>query len=57
MANINDFPGTVRDIKPSLCSGINGLKNQQFDVIKIREMRGKVGKKTPNKEMDNHSFL
>ena len=27
------------------------------DVIKMREMRGKVGKKTPVKEMDNPLFL
>ena len=26
------------------------------DVIKMREMRGGVGKKPPKKEMDNHSF-
>ena len=29
----------------------------QCDVIKMREMRGEVGKKPPKKEMDNHSFL
>ena len=33
------------------------LKNQPCDVIKIREMRGEVGKKTPKKEMENPSFL
>ena len=26
-------------------------------VIKMREMRGEVGKKTPKKMMDNPSFL
>ena len=26
-------------------------------IIKMREMRGEVGKKTPKKDMDNHSFL
>ena len=40
-----------------ICSGTKCLKNQPCDVIKIREMRGKVGMKTPKKEMDNHSFL
>ena len=33
------------------------LKNQTRDVIKMREMRGEVGKKTPKNEMDNPSFL
>ncbi len=33
------------------------LKNQPRDIIKMREMRGKVGKKTPKNEMDNTSFL
>ena len=32
-------------------------KVAQSDVIKMREMRGDGGKKTPEKEMDNHSFL
>ena len=32
-------------------------KNQPCDVIKMMEMRGKVGKKTPKKEMDNPLFL
>ena len=26
------------------------LKNQTYDVIKMREMRGQVGKKTPKKD-------
>ena len=33
------------------------LKNQPCDVIKMNEMRGEVGKKTPKKEMDNPTFL
>ena len=33
------------------------LKNQPRDVIKIREMRGEVGKKTLKNEMDNPLFL
>ena len=32
------------------------LKNQPFDVIKMREMREEVGKKN-KKEMDIHLFL
>ena len=32
------------------------LKNQPYDVIKMREMRKEVGKKIPKKEMDNPSF-
>ena len=31
------------------CSGTKCLKNQPCDVLKIREMRGEVGKKTPKK--------
>ena len=38
-------------------SWIKCLKNQPCDVIKIREMKGEVGKKTPKKEMDNPSFF
>ena len=33
------------------------LKNQPYDVIKKREMRGEVGKETPKKQMDNPSVL
>ena len=33
------------------------LKNQPGDVIKMTEMRGEVGMKTPKKEMNNPSFL
>ena len=33
------------------------LKNKPCDVIKIREIRGEVGKKTSKKEIDNPSFL
>ena len=33
------------------------LKNQPCGVIKLREMNGEVGKKTPKKEMDIPSFL
>ena len=33
------------------------LKNQPCYIIKMREMRGEVGKNTPNKEIDNPSFL
>ena len=32
------------------------LKNQSCDVIKKREVKGEVGKKTQKKEMDNPSF-
>ena len=35
----------------------NCVKNDPCDVIKIREMRGEVGKKTPKKEIDNPSFF
>ena len=28
------------------------IKNQPCDVIKMRQMTGEVGKKTPKKEMD-----
>ena len=38
-------------------SGTKCLKNQQCDVIKKREIRGEVGKKTSKKYMDNPSFL
>ena len=38
-------------------SGTKCPKNQTFDVIKMREMRGAVGKKTLKKEMDNPSFV
>ena len=31
--------------------------NQQCDVIKMREMKGEVEKKTHKKEMDKPSFL
>ena len=36
-----------------ISSGAKCLKNHK----KMREMRGEVGKKSPEKEMDNHSFL
>ena len=39
------------------CNGTKCLKNQSCDVIKMREIRGEVGKKNSKKEMDNHSFL
>ena len=39
------------------CNWTKYLKNQPCDVINMREMRGEVGKKDPNKEMDNLSFL
>ena len=32
-------------------------KAAQCDVIKMREMKGEVGKKISKKEMDNFSFL
>ena len=41
----------------SIGSGTKCLKNQPWDVIKMRDMRGEVGKKTPVKERDNPSFL
>ena len=31
------------------CSGTKCLKNKPCDVIKMREIRGEMGKKTPNK--------
>ena len=34
----------------------NCVKNDPCDVIKMREMRGEVGKKTLKKEMDNPLF-
>ena len=37
--------------------GRKSLKNQPRDVIKMREMRREVGKKTPKKYMDNPSFF
>ena len=40
-------------IKPKLYQ--NCLKNDPCDVIKMREMRGEVGKKPPKKEMDNNT--
>ena len=40
--------------KPKLCQ--NCVKNDQCDVIKMREMRGEVRTKTPKKVMDNPSF-
>ena len=40
-----------------LSRGGKSLKNQPRDVIKMIEMRGEVGKKTPKKEIDNPSFL
>ena len=33
------------------------VKNYLCDVIKMREIRGEVGKKTSKKEMDNPLFL
>ena len=33
------------------------LKNQPCDVLKMRQMRGGVGKKSPKTEMDNPLFL
>ncbi len=44
-------------IYPSICSWTTCLKNQPCDVIKMREVRREVGKKTPKKEVDNPSFL
>ena len=32
-------------------------KNHPYDVIKMREMRVEVEKKTPKTEMDNSPFL
>ena len=37
------------------CNWTKCLKNQPHDVIKMWEMRGEVGKKTPKKDMDNPS--
>ena len=38
-------------------TGQSVSKISHVDVIKMREMRGEVGKKTSEKEMDNPSFL
>ena len=38
------------------CKWSKSLINQTCDVIKMREMRGEIGKKTPKKEMDSPSF-
>ena len=35
----------------------NCVKNDTCDVIKMRKMRGEVGKKTSKKEMENPSYL
>ena len=39
------------------CIGTKCLKNQPYNVIKMGEMRGEVGKKTPKKDVDNPSLL
>ncbi len=38
-------------------SGTKCVKNKPRYIIKMREMRGEVGKKTPKKEIYNTSFL
>ena len=43
--------------KYNISSETKCLKNQPCNVIKMGEMRGEVGKKTPKEEMDNPSFL
>ena len=40
-----------------MVAGQSVLKKQPCDVIKMREMRGEVKKKTPKKEIDNPSFV
>ena len=42
-------------IKPNLYNFCTNFDS--CDVIKMREMRGEVGKKTPEKEMENPLFL
>ena len=44
-------------IQTSIDMGRKSLKNQPRDVIKMREIRGEVGKKNTEKEMDNPLFL
>ena len=36
---------------------LQSVKNQPCDVIKMKEMRGELGMKTPKIEIDNPSFL
>ena len=43
-------------IKEKICSWTKCLENQPCDFIKMRKMRGEVGKKSTKKEMDNSSF-
>ena len=38
-------------------SGTKCLRNQPYDVIKMREMKGEVRKKTPKKEMDFYDVI
>ena len=44
-------------IRPSTSRGTKCLKNHSCDVIKIREMRVEVGKKTLKNGWQNLSFL
>ena len=60
-ANISTCKGCLSVCKKLWIQILTGrvtkyLKNQKCDVIKIREIRGEVGKKTPKKEMENHSL-
>ena len=38
------------------CNFTKCLKNQPCDVIRMREMRGYVGKKTPKREIIPHFY-
>ena len=46
---LTDLPQIMKSLQRNKC-----LKNKPCDVVKLREMRGEEGKKTPKKEMDNH---
>ena len=47
----------LSQIHQQFCSWTKCLKNQPCDVIKIKDMRGKVGEKNSLKEMDNLLLL
>ena len=57
----NSIESAVREIlkKPYYLILLDTLyvAGKSVSIIKIREIRGEVGKKTPKKDMDNHSFL
>ena len=51
---VSHVPQTSRNLKGNFTKY---LKSQPCDVIKMRYMGGEAWKKTPEKEMDNPSFL